>query len=33
MIFEMMTGYPPFFYDEEEDMDDDSANYKLDQKS
>jgi serine/threonine protein kinase len=32
MIFGMITGYPPFFYDEGEDMDDDNANNKLDQK-
>ena len=32
MIYEMMTGYPPFDYDKEEDMDDDSADDKLEQK-
>jgi len=31
MIYEMMRGYPPFDYDEEDDMDDDSAD-KLEQK-
>ena len=32
MIFEIMTGHPPFYYDEGEDMDDDNAQDKLDQK-
>ena len=32
MIYEMMMGYPPFDYDEEEDMDSDSAEDKLEQK-
>jgi serine/threonine protein kinase len=32
MIFEMMTGHPPFFYDEEEDTDDDTAQDNLDRK-
>jgi serine/threonine protein kinase len=32
MIYEMMTGYPPFDYDEEEDMDGDSAEEKLEDK-
>jgi len=27
-----MTGHPPFYYDEGEDMDDDNAQDKLDQK-
>jgi serine/threonine protein kinase len=25
MIFEMLTGHPPFYYDERQDTDDDSA--------
>jgi serine/threonine protein kinase len=32
MIFEMMTGHPPFDYDEDTDMDDDNSQDKLDQK-
>jgi len=32
MIFEMLTGYPPFDYDKGEDTDDDSAQDKLAQK-
>jgi serine/threonine protein kinase len=32
MLFEMMTGDPPFYYDEGEDTDDDDAQDKLDQK-
>ena len=32
MIFEMTTGHPSFYYDEGEDMDDDNAQGKLDQK-
>jgi novel protein kinase C epsilon type len=32
MIFEMLTGYPPFDYDEEEDTDDDNSQDKLDKK-
>ena len=32
MIFEMITGHPPFYYDEGEDSDGDSAQDNLDQK-
>ena len=32
MVFEMMVGHPPFFYDDEGDSDDDSAEERLDHK-
>ena len=32
MVFEMMTGHPPFDYDEGEDTDDEDSREKLDQK-
>jgi hypothetical protein len=33
MIFEMMTGHPPFDYDEEADTDDDNSQDTLDKNS
>ena len=32
MIFQMMTGHPPSYYDEHEDWDVDNAQYNLEQK-